>query len=1313
VSLQNLSRSYKAQQEADKAEALRLARKNNWVIRESFIGGERELMGMTPNELPLYYVTENAAAAESVSTNQVHPGGTAGLTLDGNEMIAGEWDGGDVRTTHQEFNNTGSSRVTDLDGSNGFSNHASHVAGTIIGGGVQAQAKGMAYDGQVDAYDWNSDDSEMAAAAANGLLISNHSYGYITGWYWNGSSWEWYGDDNISDEEDYHFGFYGSKSQAWDEIAHDAPYYLIVKSAGNDRGDGPENGAHPVDGGDDGFDCIGWQGNAKNILTVAAVKDVPGGYSGDPDAVEMTSFSSWGPSDDGRIKPDISGNGYTLYSSTAGSDEDYSSYSGTSMAAPNVTGSLLLLQEHYNEIQGDFMKSATLKALAIHTADETGPHPGPDYMFGWGLLNTQTAAEVISNRNVESFISEESLEDGDTFTLNVEATSAEPLIVTVVWADVPGTPVDPQLDPADPMLVNDLDVSVTASTSGDTFYPWKLNGQNPSEPATTGVNDIDNVEKVFIADPQDETYSIEVTHKNNITGGIQDFSIIISGISYGLPVVTTGDVTGVTQTTAEVAGEVVSDNGNAVTERGFVYNQTGSPTISDNKLPEGSGTGAFTSTLSDLAPGNTYYVRAYATNSYGTAYGDSQSFTTLCEMITVLPFEEDFSLQELPVCWQNIDHEGSGQTWLFVSGGYQLGGSESFNATTESNGFAVLDSDAYGSGNSQNADLITPEFNLSEYSTVTLSFEHYFKHYSSSTATLSYSTDGGSAWTEIQSWSGTSTQNAESWSEDLSAELAGEPSVLIKWNYTGSWGYYWALDDIAINGEIECTPPSTQATAFSADAVNENEITISWTPGDGDKVLVLAREEAAVEATPVNGTAYTADNNFGEGDIIGTENYAVYNGSGNTVTITNLTEGTGYHFALFEYFEDTYCYLEPALTGNATTTGIAYCESYATETGFEYISNVNLEEIDNDSGDSGYSDFTNLSADLTPNQSYTLTVDVDEGLETDEVWGWIDWNQDGDFLDADETLYFDYTAISGAFTATTEVEVPEGADPGTTMMRISLADGGTHSCGIFSYGEVEDYSVNVAEAPQEYTVTFNVTNAENGESISGAEILIDETTLVTDASGQASITLVDGTYSYTATADGYEEAEGSVTVQGSDMTEEVELIPIPPEEYTVTFVVTDAESGESISGAEILIDGTTLITGASGQASITLVDGTYSYTATADGYFPSEGTVVVAGSNILENVALEQDDTSINQPEDKEAIRIYPNPSGGIITIVTGKTVKETVITVRNIQGEEVYRNKRASSESQRINLSHLVAGTYSIEIKDDHTTWHGHVILK
>jgi hypothetical protein len=125
------------------------------------------------------------------------------------------------------------------------------------------------------------------------------------------------------------------------------------------------------------------------------------------------------------------------------------------------------------------------------------------------------------------------------------------------------------------------------------------------------------------------------------------------------------------------------------------------------------------------------------------------------------------------------------------------------------------------------------------------------------------------------------------------------------------------------------------------------------------------------------------------------------------------------------------------------------------------------------------------------------------------------------------------------------------------------------------------------------------------------------------------------------------------------------------------------------------------------------VDGTYSYTATADGYFPSEGTVVVAGSNILENVALEQDDTSINQPEDKEAIRIYPNPSGGIITIVTGKTVKETVITVRNIQGEEVYRNKRASSESQRINLSHLVAGTYSIEIKDDHTTWHGHVILK
>ena len=89
-----------------------------------------------------------------------------------------------------------------------------------------------------------------------------------------------------------------------------------------------------------------------------------------------------------------SGDGVNLYSSSSASDASYSSKTGTSMAAPNVAGTLLLLQQYYNELNGNFMKASTLKGLACHTADDASP-TGPDAVYGWGLLNAKAAAETI------------------------------------------------------------------------------------------------------------------------------------------------------------------------------------------------------------------------------------------------------------------------------------------------------------------------------------------------------------------------------------------------------------------------------------------------------------------------------------------------------------------------------------------------------------------------------------------------------------------------------------------------------------------------------------------------------------------------------------------------------------------------------------------------------------------------------------------------------------------------------------------------------------------------------------------------------
>ena len=86
-----------------------------------------------------------------------------------------------------------------------------------------------------------------------------------------------------------------------------------------------------------------------------------------------------------------------VLSSISTADDAYDIYSGTSMATPAITGSSMLLQQYYSQLHNTFMRSATLKGLLIHTADEAGPYPGPDYMYGWGLVDIAKAAAVITS----------------------------------------------------------------------------------------------------------------------------------------------------------------------------------------------------------------------------------------------------------------------------------------------------------------------------------------------------------------------------------------------------------------------------------------------------------------------------------------------------------------------------------------------------------------------------------------------------------------------------------------------------------------------------------------------------------------------------------------------------------------------------------------------------------------------------------------------------------------------------------------------------------------------------------------------------
>ena len=500
------------------------------------------IRGFNANLKPEYLTTHNIMAARSVSTDKVWLDGGEGYNLDGSGMVIGIWDGGVHRSTHIEFGD----RALIMDGAADVIGHATHVSGTIGAAGLNDQARGMAAEIVMEGYDWDQDIQEMEAAASKGLLLSNHSYGFITGWDYNSDEdrWQWWGELSVSEEEDYLFGFYHRETRDYDRIAYRYPNYLIVKSAGNDRGEGPSAGAeHYVwengewtssnavrqkDGGADGFDSMGPVSNAKNILTVGSVRDLPQGYAG-RESVRLSSFSAFGPTDDGRIKPDLVANGDRLYSTYSEADDDYRNLSGTSMSAPNATGSLALIQQHHSDLFGTYLTSASLKGLVLHTADDAG-NPGPDYKHGWGLLNTLSAVNLISDERYDRVQELAISEEGD-YRIRLYSSGDEAIKVSICWTDPQGNVPEISLNPIDRILVNDLDVRLIRLVDGQEIRPFILDPLHPENAATRGDNLLDNMEQIFEETPLKGFYEVIVTHKGSLSGGKQNFSLILSGLT--------------------------------------------------------------------------------------------------------------------------------------------------------------------------------------------------------------------------------------------------------------------------------------------------------------------------------------------------------------------------------------------------------------------------------------------------------------------------------------------------------------------------------------------------------------------------------------------------------------------------------------------------------------------------------------------------------------------------------------------------------------------------------------------------------------
>ncbi len=502
---------------------------------------------------------------------------SAPYNLSGDGVVLSEFELATADTAHIQFGG----RLTahfNVVGTTTNARHATHVAGTMISAGVEdpifpgigPQSKGMAPKATL--HEFNATD-DFAVVVSNkdtalkplGVVGDNNSWDFALAWQDTGSGLVWNGG------EDYYGGYDSIYSTPYDAVTIKSGQPLFVHAAGNDAESGhpflgefsphrhccddsgnnltgtfcySKNGSgtdcpagtcssgtnsisheaycektpHPAYGP---FGTIGIEASLKNVVTVGALN---------PDAT-IASFSARGPTQDGRIKPELVAKGVEQFSTFPHS---YGTFQGTSMSTPVVTGIAALLVEQWRKTFGGQTPTAPiLKTLLIAGADDqvstsTLDLPGPDFTYGFGLADAKSSVDlIIADGGTGSRIKTGTFQSGQTLQTEypLSLAAAQNLRVTLGWFDPESTP--PPDERGNPTLINDLDLKVI-DPGGSTVLPYVLDKNNPSAPATRGVNTVDTTEMVEIKNAAAGQYRVIVTGKlgDPAVHATQDFVVV-------------------------------------------------------------------------------------------------------------------------------------------------------------------------------------------------------------------------------------------------------------------------------------------------------------------------------------------------------------------------------------------------------------------------------------------------------------------------------------------------------------------------------------------------------------------------------------------------------------------------------------------------------------------------------------------------------------------------------------------------------------------------------------------------------------------
>lgn len=360
-------------------------------------------------------------------------------------------------------------------------NHGDHVGGTIMGAG-------------------NLNPKNMGMAHGADLLVyssSNNNYNSVPNLYQN--------ENVYITSKSYSNGCnagYTNLTQQLDEQVRNYPSLIHVFSAGNSGSDDCNYGAGAGWG-----NLTGGHKSGKNVIAVGNLTSNE----------VLNGSSSRGPATDGRIKPDICGVGTNVSSTIY--DNEYASFTGTSMSCPGVAGTITQLYDAYTDINnGTIPDAGLMKGIVLNTADDLG-NSGPDFKHGWGSINALRAFQVIEDT---AFI-DGSINDGDinTHTIDVPADIQE-LRVMVYWTDFEAS------TSASVALVNDLN-SVLTDPIGNDFEPWVLDPTptvaSLDADAVRGIDNLNNMEQITIAQPDQGEYTLSV-EGFSIPEGPQKYHVI-------------------------------------------------------------------------------------------------------------------------------------------------------------------------------------------------------------------------------------------------------------------------------------------------------------------------------------------------------------------------------------------------------------------------------------------------------------------------------------------------------------------------------------------------------------------------------------------------------------------------------------------------------------------------------------------------------------------------------------------------------------------------------------------------------------------